>query len=212
MMPEDALSSNVPDLSAEERNNRDYDLGSAMMSSEPIPVPVAPVAAIPSSMETALTEMRSELTQLRQLFEDKLLRDGSHQLLVKSLHESLTAAQGDLVARVLRPMLLQLVQIYDAVVAAQRAEPKSKRLPELAQDIEDILYRQGYERYSCPGDKLDPKLQTVRRTRPASDPADVGRIVERLRPGFRSENQVVLRPEEVVVFASTAAEKGTKQS
>lgn len=168
--------------------------------------PQNPPPTVPS--DKALGEIVREISQLRQLFRDKIVRDKNQEAVVKNLHEALITAQNDLVWKILRPVLLEVVRLYDDLVSAQRHAP-SPVLEELVKDAEDILARQGFNQYSCDSDTLVPSLQKVRRTVPTEVPADVGRIVERILPGFRSDDYI-LRPEEVAAYASLSTNQPHK--
>jgi molecular chaperone GrpE len=172
----------------------------------------ASLAAIQDRTETrvepdsGVSALRDELAGLKRMFEQKILRDQSLQGIISRLHESLQDAQADLALKFLRPILLELIGLRDELAAGAVAEgPAAPILDQFRQDVDDLLYRQGVEPFSCPGDRVDPALQRVKRTRPADQPEEAGRVVERLRPGFRYGEKVVLRPEEVAALAKPAA-------
>jgi molecular chaperone GrpE (heat shock protein) len=170
------------------------------------------VAAIREPTETpgvpdpGVAAIRDELAGLKRLFEQKIFRDQGLQGIISKLHESLQDAQADLALKFLRPVLLELIGLRDELaVGAAGPGPAATALDQFRQDVDDLLYRQGVEPFTCPGERVDPALQRVKRTRPADQPDEAGRVVERLRPGFRYGEKVVLRPEEVVALAKPAA-------
>lgn len=162
---------------------------------------------VPIAGEAMIRELREEVAALKRLFELKILRDQGQQELIARLHESLQDAQADLALKFLRPILLELIGLRDALAAAADGDGADRpALAQFRQDVDDLLYRQGVEPFSCPGDRLDPTLQRVKRTHPADNPDDIGLVVERLRPGFRYQEKAILRPEEVASFARPATD------
>jgi molecular chaperone GrpE (heat shock protein) len=97
---------------------------------------------------------------------------------------------------------MELIQLRDALAEGATADsPASPILEQFRQDVDDLLERQGAKPFVCPGDRFDPTQQSVKRSRPADNFADAGRVIQRLRPGFRYHEKVILRPEEVVALA-----------
>jgi molecular chaperone GrpE (heat shock protein) len=169
-------------------------------------------AATPVGPEAGFQELREEIAGLKRLFEQKILRDQGLQGIINRLHESLQDAQADLALKFLRPILLELIRLHDALAAGAAADgPAARTLDQFRQDVEDLLYRQGAEPYVCPGDRVDPARQRVKRTRPADHPDDAGLVVERLRPGFRYLEKLILRPEEVVALAKPTTQPNERK-
>jgi molecular chaperone GrpE (heat shock protein) len=160
------------------------------------------VEAVREDTGTSTPALRAELAELRLLFEQKILRDQTLQGIIGRLHESLIDAQADLALKFLRPVLLEIIKLRDELAAlVPRDDPSSPTFKDLLQDVDDLLDRQGAIPFECPGDRVDPSLQRVKKTEPAEDPSDAGKITKRLRPGFRYYDKIILRPEEVVALA-----------
>ena len=82
--------------------------------------------------------------------------------------------------------------------------PAAMRKPKLQIDdpaqIEEILRRNGVERFTTSSDTLDAKRQRVIDTTPTADPALDKRVAERLKPGFEYEGRIVLQAEQVKTY------------
>jgi molecular chaperone GrpE len=121
------------------------------------------------------------------------------------LHAQLQEARADLHWKILRPVLLDLVKLHDQIAQAMgRSTDGGGILTEFRQDIEDILYRQGFNPFTVEDDRFDPRRQQPVSTLPTPAPEKARTIAQRVAPGFASENRV-LRPEKVVVYAATSA-------
>jgi molecular chaperone GrpE (heat shock protein) len=166
----------------------------------PVDAPGAETPARPP--DASMHALREELTALRLLFENKILRDQTLQGIISRLHESLVDAQADLALKFLRPVLLEIIKLRDelAAIAAKDGAARTT-FKDLLQDVDDLLDRQGALPFESPGDRVDPLVQRVKKTEPAENPEDAGLIIKRLRPGFRYYDKVILRPEEVVALA-----------
>jgi molecular chaperone GrpE len=151
--------------------------------------------------------LSQELAGLRAEFEGKIKYDSSRERMIDRLHAELQEYKSDLVLTALRPMALDLIALHDrigkAAAPAGDTGARSQLLPEVLQsDIEDILYRYGFESFSEPGDRFDARRQRTARAVPTERPELVGTIAARVRKGFAYGERVV-RPEMVDVYAHT---------
>jgi molecular chaperone GrpE len=83
-------------------------------------------------------------------------------------------------------------------VSAQEALARGVAL--VYNELRGALERAGVETYDPTGERFDPTTSEVLSTRPASDGAESGVVVETLERGYRLDGQV-LRPARVVVSA-----------
>jgi molecular chaperone GrpE len=147
-------------------------------------------------------------------FEDKVREDKAREAIVERLHGELQKYKSDLLLQMLKPVLLDMISLYDnigkALDAANGEEGElgyqlRRRLGEFRTEVEDVLSKQGVELYVVPDDAFDPRRQQPVETRPAPSPDQEGKVAVRLRPGFTREGRV-LRPERVVVFIKPPAQ------
>lgn len=184
---------------------------------ELVPSPIAPdsvpVSVQPVPLEDIaghLTAIQKQMEFLQLSFEAKVRDDANRQAVIDRLHAALEEAKADQVWKITRPILADLVMIRDALAKAIQTHtpPEGQDIPslvvllaEIRQDIEDTFFRHGVEAYTCPGERFDPRRQKAVRTPPAPTPEDVGRVTDRLAPGFAAGDRI-LRPELVTVYAA----------
>ena len=107
-----------------------------------------------------------------------------------------------------------MIRLHDnlgKVAASLRQKPAEELTPErffkllegFQDDVEMLLDQHGVEKFEAGGEEFDPRRQTASFNVPTGDPARVGRIAERLRPGFE-QGEALLQKERVAVFAATS--------
>lgn len=165
--------------------------------------------ALTNLQETVAAGFADLLQQLR----DKLTYDRFKEEQIARLHEELQGYKSDLVAKPARQLVQGLIRMHDdlgKMAAALRQKPAEELTPErffqqfadFQDDLELLLGQNGVERFQAPGDVFDPRRQTAIRMVPADDPAQVGRIAERLRPGFE-RGEALLQKERVAVYVAS---------
>ena len=156
-----------------------------------------------------LTGIQDELAALRRDFESKLQYDTGKQQQLDTMHQELESYRRGLHLQLLRPIFTDLIAFYaDLDKVIQRRKSESAQTEDLAryqEQIEEILRRNGVERYDTTDDTLDPKRQRVIDTVPTADPAQDKRIAERLKPGFEYEGRIVFQPEQVKTYCYSPA-------
>lgn len=162
--------------------------------------------------ESSITSCLAEL--LRELRE-KMALDRFREEQIDRLHAELQIFRNDLVAKTARQLIQGLVRLHDDLArsaAALREKPREEFTPELLfkqladfqDDVELLLGQHGVERFEGVGEVFDPRRQTAARTVATDDPGKVGRIAERVRPGF-AQGEALLQKERVAVFAASNA-------
>lgn len=173
----------------------------------PEPAPQAP----PSPEERLL----GELAGLRSRVEERFANDRLKEQQIERLHRELQSYKQDFLARLQHPLLLGLIRLYNDLgrtVAALRDRPPAEQTPQrfldaldgLEDDLVLLLEQHGVERFESPGPAFDPARQTALRIVETAEAELVGRIVERLRPGF-THGKTQLQREGVAVYAAGAA-------
>lgn len=152
----------------------------------------------------------TKLDQLRASFDREIRAEGTRERIVDRLHAELQEYKQDLVLKVLKPMFIDLIQLHDdmgklvesqANVGEDSAESTRRIdvLNGLRQGIEDVLYRQGVEPFSCEEPTFDPRRQRSIAAIPTEDPSLAKTIAVRHRKGFQSGEKII-RPELVSVY------------
>jgi molecular chaperone GrpE len=161
-----------------------------------------------------LKELIDSIHQLQVSFDDKLKYDTGREAVIDRLHAELQEYKADLVLKILKPIVLDLINLHDNLgkqVDAHRSEAAEStaasklldRFAELQSDIEMVLSRNGFDSFKTAEDQFDPKRQRVLRSISTADAALDRRVAERVRKGFSYEGRVI-RPEIVTVYAFAA--------
>jgi len=155
-----------------------------------------------------LGQLKGGIQELKASFDEKVKFDVGREAVIDRLHAELQEYKADLVLKILKPVALDLINLHDDVgkilIAHQAEEAETaanlvKLIASFRSDIEDILYRHGFEAFSKGDVEFDPKCQRAFRTVSTGEVAMDRKIVERLRKGFKYEGRVV-RPEIVAVY------------
>jgi len=165
------------------------------------------LARIETVVATACSEILQEVR-------GKAALDHFREQQVDRLHAELQIYKNDLVSKQARQLIQGIVRLHDDLgrsVTALRQKPPEELTPEtlfrqladFQDDIELLLGQHGVERFEAPGEELDPKRQTVARTVPTDDSGHLGRIAERVRPGF-AEGETILQKERVAVYVASS--------
>jgi len=175
--------------------------------------PAPPAFDLASALGQLQETVTAGLADLLQQLRDKLTYDRFKEEQIARLHEELQAYKSDLVAKPVRQLVQGLIRMHDdlgKMAAALRQKPAEELTPErffqqfadFQDDLELLLGQNGVERFQAPGDVFDPRRQTSIRMVPIDDPTRVGRIVERLRPGFE-QGETLLQKERVAVYVAS---------
>lgn len=156
-------------------------------------------AAVQAGFSSILKEIGTKLA-LDKFKEDQITR----------LHEELRAYRTDLIYQSARQLLLGLIRLHDDLgkeMASLRQRPVQELTPErilqyflgFQDDIELLLGQHGVERFAVTDEGFDPHRQTALHTVPTSEASKIGRLAERLRPGFK-RGDALLQKERVAVY------------
>lgn len=139
-----------------------------------------------------------ELTGLRQAFDSKIRYDEGRERLIQTMSEELEQYRGNLHQSMLRPVLLDLVSLYDDVTqvldSPDTPAEAADRLGFVRDTVEQILNRNGVQKFAVEDSTVDRSRQRVVSTVGTADPALRRQIAQRLRAGFAWDEKV-LRPE-----------------
>jgi molecular chaperone GrpE (heat shock protein) len=174
--------------------------------------------AIVQSLTTILAAMEERILEA---FERKLAFDSGKEKQIERLHAELQGYKGDLVAKAIRPIFQSLIRLHDDVgkmLEALTQEDPARLTParlvgllkDFQEDVELALQDNGVTAFRTTGDDFDPRRQRVLRTVHTMEPPEVGRLAERLRPGFETD-QTLLEKERVAVYVLARQDPVTDQ-
>jgi molecular chaperone GrpE len=147
-----------------------------------------------------LARMESQLRAMTDVLDQRLRYSDQKESMFSQLYRDLEDARRQLSGDQIRPLILDLVLLLDRTEQAAGLHPESP-LPSIAQELVEILARQGVERITAPQAALDPTLQQVIGVDgvPATEGVPSGYRV--VREGYRFRDRV-LRPQQVVAYGS----------
>lgn len=154
----------------------------------------------------------TEMSQLRQDFDTKVKYDDSKERLITNLHKELQFYRDGLHFRVLKPMFLDLISLYNDMdklidsLYQEASSPDTQQLRHLASfqgTVEEILHRNGVDLFRCEQETFVPSKQRALRTHVTPHPEEDKCIAKRVRPGFEYEGKL-LQPEFVEIYKYVA--------
>jgi molecular chaperone GrpE len=179
---------------------------------EAIPEESLPANPSDIGLQRHLEAIDGRLDTLHQDFETKLKYDEAKDRQLDALHKELQAHRDDLYFKILRPILMDLIAMYDDLHSIARHEDgrdpadlsegevrMRRNLASFADTIEEILDRYGVSAFSDEGDTVSPQRQRSIKQVETNDAGQDRHIAERLRKGFCHSDKV-LRPEIVATY------------
>jgi molecular chaperone GrpE (heat shock protein) len=161
------------------------------------------------------TKISAGLIGLQEAFDAKIRYDRVQEQQIAALHQELEAHRRGLYQQILKPVLIDIVGLYDDIAKMnsgsveagaqiQQAGAFARERGFLLDSIEEILQRYGVIMYACDSDAIDRSRQRVIDVMP-TDNADLDRrVARRVRPGFEVDGKI-LRPEWVVAYRYSSA-------
>lgn len=176
----------------------------------------------PMADAVTLKDLSERLNQLREAIEDKAEANAHQHELFDNLERQLGKYRRETVNRITDMMILDVIQLIDRINGdvwrytklgessdiddAERYARLLKVLKRLPSSMEAILYRQGIEPYTVPGDAVDPRRQKILQTVETDDDSKINTVAERLAPGYEHGSKVI-RPEQIKVYKGSLAQK-----
>ena len=164
--------------------------------------------------QTALLEkldaVQQALATLQQTFDDKIAEDTHKNGLFDNMHRELVRYQNGALDKIVDTIALDIIQLVDTtkghVRVYNKKEPTEENYKKLlrivkgiAEDLEDILYRQNIESYRVPGHEVDTRRQKIIQTVPTDDKSKDNLIAVRAADGYEKGDKV-LSPERIKIF------------
>jgi len=160
-------------------------------------------------VESSVQQVLAQLGQLSNDFDTKLKYDAQKEESVARLHRELQEYKDDLLAKITRPLINDLITLYDNIT--KTCEYHRERIDDLKQEdyvksleffkqyVIDILEKHDVFQFQSPSIDFDPKTQQALEVLRTDDADQAKKIGKRLRVGFRYLDRIV-RPEGVAVF------------
>lgn len=172
-------------------------------------------AALQCELLAKLDAVQQTLVGLQQTFDEKIAEDAYKNGLFDNMHRELVQYKNGALDKVVDTIALDIIQLIDAINqyinAYEKREPTEENYSKLlvivkgiAQDLEDILYRQSIEPYKVHGHEVDTRRQKIVQTIATADEAQDNCVAVRVADGFEKGNRV-LRPERIKVFKYDAS-------
>ncbi|MBO3459022.1 nucleotide exchange factor GrpE [Aetokthonos hydrillicola Thurmond2011] len=168
-----------------------------------------------TSIRQMLSGVSVLVSRLQTDFDAKIKYDDSKERTINLLHQELQDYRNDLNFQHLRPLVMELVSLYDDMSAiaskygslcqSQELNCVAGEISAFVQDIEDMVTRHGFEIYQTDSDIFDRTWQNAQKTEKTDNPDLDRHIASRVRKGLRYGERVV-RPEIVTVYRYTKNE------
>ena len=155
-----------------------------------------------SGQSIQLERILKTLVALQGSFDSKIRYDEAKERQIATLHQELEAHRQGLYQQILRPVLTDLIRIYDEIANHFAAEENGGPVGgsgSLLEMVEGVLERYSVTRYRCEGEDIDRARQRVINVESTGDVELNRRLARRLRPGFELDGRV-LRPEWVIAY------------
>ena len=180
------------------------------------------VAEVPNEAEVPQSELLAKLdavqqalATLQQTFDDKIAEDTHKNGLFDNMHRELVRYQNGVLDKIVDTIALDIIQLVDTtkghVRVYEKKEPTEENYKKLlrivkgiAEDLEDILYRQNIESYRVPGHEVDTRRQKIIQTMPTDDKSKDNLVAIRAADGYEKGDKV-LRPERIKIFKYEAS-------
>jgi molecular chaperone GrpE len=172
-------------------------------------------------IQQAINTMMQSISRLQADFETKIKYDESKDRTIDAMHRELQNYREDLSLKILRPLILDIVSLYDDLNLLDRKYSESEQsvkvgkftsdLKTFATDIEEIVSRYSFEFYQVDSDRFDRSLQTTQKVVNTDNPHLDKQTIDRIRPGLRYGDRVV-RPELVTAYRYVAPSQSNPPS
>lgn len=172
--------------------------------------PITPSVELLTTIQQTQATLLQHFTTLQDDFTSKIKYDRSQQTIIDSLHKDLQDNRDGLHYKILKPLFIDLIHLYDDMAQTLQTKPDTEAMSEHEQkvwkgfvdfqkSIEDLLYRHGVEIFHEDQDVFVPKTQQIRKKIPTNEHNLDRCVADSLKPGFIYENTWILRPEVVAI-------------
>lgn len=199
----DELSEDIQGIRSDDANGSDIGESDASTASQLTVV-----------LQDGLAAIGDMIQQVQKDFQTKIQYDQSKERTIDTLHRQLQDYKEDLALKLLRPLVTDLITLYDDIdqLVPRTARDAESPDPVISQivsnietmrvEIEEMLNRNGVESFTLEGEVFDGAQQRAQQVVATDVPALDRHVAEHRRKGFRYEDKI-LRPEVVAVFRFT---------
>lgn len=172
--------------------------------------------------ETVGTILSRQMSELKDLFNQKIANDNYKDQLFDKMHAELVKYQQGSVNKMVDDMAMDVILLSDTtkqiINKYKDGEPSEENYIKLlnqfqgiSDELEDILFRQGIEPYSVEDDEFDPKKQRVI-GKVTTDKKELNnKIASKGAIGYEKDNGQVLRREHVSIYKYQPEESSSKE-
>ena len=154
--------------------------------------------------------LQQALTTLQKAFDDKIAEDKYKNELFDNMHRELVRYQNGALDKITDIIALDIIQLIDTTKGhihvyenkestEENYEKLLRVIKGIAEDLEDILYRQNIESYCVLGQEVDVRRQKIIQTVPTDDKSKDNLVAERMTSGYE-KGEKVFRPERIKIF------------
>ena len=190
----------------------------AEKSTEPEPETAAASAEKPDPAPAAADrtdEVLEAVAYLRELFENKIETDAHKNQLFDNMHRQLVKYENGAIEKAVDNMAMDVILLSDNVkkilnrfteleVSQDNYVRLLKQVRGISEELEDILYRESIEAFTCEGDDPDVKKQKIIGSVPTEDEALNNKIAARGSCGY-DKGDKVFRKEQIKIYKYTPA-------
>ena len=161
-------------------------------------------------VETKLDQLLAALEALQAQFGEKIAVDTHKNALFDEMHQELIRYQNGILDKIVETMALDIIQMADSTKRSLRlyeekepSEDNYRRLllviEGIAEDLDDILYRQSIEPYQVAGAQVDVRRQKIVQTVETDQQDRDNLVAVRVADGYE-KNGKVIRPERIKIY------------
>lgn len=172
--------------------------------------------------ETIGTILSRQISELKELFNQKIANDEYKDQLFDKMHAELVKYQQGSIDKMIDDMAMDVILLSDntkqVIDAYKDSEPTKENYIKLlnqfqgiSDELEDILFRQSIEPYSVEDDEFDPRKQRVI-GKVATDKKELNnKLASRGVVGYEKDSGQVLRRENVRIYKYQPEESSSKE-
>lgn len=167
---------------------------------------VVPLDIVVEGMEG----LNNRLADIEKLFEAKILRVAYEEKIVDQMHKDLQKYKEDLYAQLVRPILVDMIEIRDSILrisSAHLEKPEGEQSIPLrtftmyASDVQELLEKNSVEIFKSEQmSAFTPIRQKAVKKMATDNPEHHGKVVESLSDGY-SYNGRVISAEKVAIYS-----------
>ena len=172
--------------------------------------------------ETVGTILSRQMSELKDLFNQKIANDKHKDQLFDKMHAELVKYQQGSIDKMVDDMAMDVILLSDntkqVIDAYKDSEPTKENYIKLlnqfqgiSDELEDILFRQGIEPYTVEDDEFDPKKQRVI-GKVTTDKKELNnKVASKGVVGYEKDNGQVLRRENVNIYTYQSEKSPSKE-